>query len=131
MQDTIIGGYTEMEPLGPQDAADAGGDAQISAAYSRRFVRDLGDGTFAVITLQTYVVDTQGDPDQPARPVLTHDFEYTVCTDPADMDNPANQSYTGAQDLPPVTTDEEVRAACAAFDPATLTWAGQPHPTSP
>lgn len=123
--------YTEMEPLGPQDAADAGGDAQISAAYSRRFVRDLLDGTYAVVSLETYVVDTQGDPDRPARPVLTHAFEYTVCTDPADLDGTTILEFSGAQDMPSVGTDEEVRAACAAFDPATLTWAGQPHPTSP
>lgn len=127
--------YTEMPPLGPCDAGDPGGDSQMTSAYSRRFVRDLGDGTFAVVEVETYAVNTEGDPDKPPRPVLTFLFEYRECTDPIDPDSVSLAEYSSSRDVPRSPgdadpTDEDARAVCAAFDPATLTWAGEPHPTA-
>jgi len=126
--------YTEAEPLGPTDAGDAGGGAQLSLAYCRRFVRKLSDGKhYGVVDIECMVVDlNDGNPDAPVRPVLSRSFGFTVCTDPDDPGMSEVQSYSAyapdeerGKGEPPYT-DADVFAACAAFDPAVLTWDGEP-----
>lgn len=126
--------YTEAAPLGPTDAGDAGGPAQMSIAYCRRFIRPLSDGVHhGAVDVECMVINADdGDPDKPVRPVLAQSFGFTVCTDPADPGGSEVQSYSAyAPDLErepgkPEFTDEDVFALCAAFDPAVLTWDGEP-----
>jgi hypothetical protein len=126
--------YTEAEPLGPTDAGDAGGPAQMSTAYVRRFIRPLDDGVhFCAVDVECMVVNANdGDPDAPERLVLSQSFGWTVCTDPTDPTGSEVRAYTSyARDLErpagaPPFTDADAFALCAEFDPSALTWAGEP-----
>jgi hypothetical protein len=127
--------YTEAEPLGPSDVGDAGGDQQVSAAYSRRFVRKLTDGqNYGVIDIECYVVATNSDTEPGEDPglVLTHLFAYTVCADPTDLDHTEIFSDTRYHDIPlrpgQSLSDETVRRLSARLDPAQLDWDGEQLP---
>lgn len=123
--------YTDLDPGEPVDVGDAGGDAQISAAYGRRFVRKLTDGThYGVIDLECYVLNANPDPDGPAELVVTHWFSFTTCTDPRDLDGTGDPMTTQYFDIPlragqTGLSDETIRRLCARFDPAVLDWDGE------
>lgn len=122
--------YTEAEPLGPTDAGDAGGDAQMSTAYCRRFIRSLPDGRYGALDVECYVVNVETDPDKPVHPVLARSFGFTVCTDPADVGATEEQSDThydpDIEHVPgtPEFTDADAHRLCAEFDVSTadLSW---------
>lgn len=121
--------YTEVEPLGPTDNGNSGGDAQLSTAWGRRFVRPLTDGLhFGVVDVEYYVVNA--NPDSPAEVKIEHTIAYTVCWDPTDPGGTEEQSYTRYPEVPraegdPLPTDDDCYRLCAEFDPATLDWDGE------
>lgn len=128
--------YTEVEPAGPVDHAQPGGDAQLSTAWGRRFVwpvpdhqiDDPADGGYAVVTVECYVVNTNPNGD-PERPVLTRVVSYSRCLDPADVGGTERYATDTTTDHPEVRdpTGEDAHRLCAAFDPATLDWDGEPR----
>lgn len=65
--------WVRVDPLA-HEAADAGGDYQISDAYDARWIAPLTDGNTAVITRYFYVLDIEG------RVFLEEKTEYLVCT---------------------------------------------------
>lgn len=130
--------YVELAPLGPTDAGDSAGTAQMSTAYVRRFTRPLDGGShYAVIDVECYAVNAAANDDEPARPVLSRSYGYTVCANPADPSSTEVNSYTSydpdIEHIPgqPPFTDEDAYRLCAEVDPATLTWDGRPDPEHP
>lgn len=114
----------------PRPGGDAGGDGQVSEAWSRRFVRPLRDGTFAVITVYVYVHDERmrtADDTIPNPLTVSRQTEFTVCRNPADLGGTEEFSDSTYVLVPGVAhTDDAAREVCAAIDPAQFTWDGTP-----
>ncbi len=59
-------------------AGHVGGDHQVSEAYDARWVRQLPDGRWSVVTRTFYIAASDG------ATVMLEQTEYVVCTDPGD-----------------------------------------------
>lgn len=118
--------YTEVEPVGPQEHGDVGGDNQLSGAWGRRFLRDdtTGDGEYAMVTVTFY---TESDPNDGDRVLLTRQVEYMLCRDPQDPGGTEVWSDLRYDDIPVGGTPDErtAQVACRSFDPAAVTWDGE------
>lgn len=155
--------WIEMDPRGPQHV-ELHLEGDVSKEWQRRFFRALPDGTFAVYTVTFYnearmdQVDLTklDDPSKPYQPgvndyaplgdlvVLTRWSDFTVCTDPADVDGTEvdgryQMVIRDERELGVWTEDEwQVETAlakrtqleylprlvCAAYDPRGISWAG-------
>lgn len=141
------GPWTE-DPQGfMEDGGDVGGDYQASAAPSRRFTRDLGDGTYGVIDVYGYIevrhfeLDESGartgsismDADENTeRDVdVTIMTTYTRCEDLGDVggsDISSDMTYEHPYDVIPQDDDDRVfesaKAAIKRLAPSDYEWDG-------
>lgn len=119
---TSNAGYLEVAPLGPHEGQDVGGDGQASQSWCRRFVRPLGDGTSAMITVYLYV---DADPADPASLRLMRQTEFMRChdtEDPGATEEFCDYTYVTA---PGEATEATAKAVCAALSPDGFTWDGR------
>lgn len=110
-----MGLYTEHESGIDLDSGDVGGDDQATAAASRRFQRQLDDGTWAIVTV--YAFGTSKEVDEGAS--YQHDVEvmteYMVCsdvTDPGSTEIDADYRYWFPFDVGPDTPEKAYEWAC-------------------
>lgn len=119
--------YAEVDPVGPHVSGDVGGDNQVSEAWGRRFYRVLPDGEYAVIDVDFYVEDENGqDHEDRPRLVITRQTHFARCTDledPGSSETYADVMYATETTFAP-PTEELAKRMCAEFDPAELDWNG-------
>lgn len=111
--------WHEVEPYGPLDEGDIGGDIQVGIAWGRRFARLLPSGRWAVIDDAYYTVAENTRPgreDDNAEPNdIQNQVSFTVCRDLDDVagtEEYADMQYEWADGWP--LTDETARLLCAA-----------------
>lgn len=124
-------GWRELEPLGAQRGGDVGGDDQVSESWCRRFVKPVGDGEHAQVTVYFFLARRTGPDGQPeAELELTRQTEYSVCrTDFADRNDGetyANQTEL-VERLATWLTEWHARDACQNFDMNLIRWDGTPR----
>lgn len=115
--------YTEAAPFGPSPSGDVAGAAQLSTAWGRRFVADLGGGLWDVCDIDVFVVDADHNEEvKLRRPVIELRVAHTLCSDPTDPTGTELDTMpVDSRQLPgDDATDDLARAWCAAFDPATV-----------
>lgn len=123
--------YREAEPLGPTDAGDAYGDAQIGRAWVRRFWRKTTDGEHvAVIDVECGVINANPNSDEPPEVMLTRTLGYTLCTELANVGGTEVWSDPVSIDYEPkpgsrLPTDDDAYRMCAAYDISEETWDGE------
>lgn len=93
-------------------AGDIGGDYQVSDAWSARWSRDLGNGTFAVVTRSYYLTSWHGGG-------LECQTEYLVCHDPLEPGSTEVSSF-GVTEL--VASDDPRASAVTAPEPTDAEW---------
>jgi hypothetical protein len=97
--------FTEQEPCRPQEDP-------ISGSWSRRFQRQLSDGSWQVVTLEFYVSDADSD-----EPALVRNHENVICPDPARPDRVTSYDASATESVPTdsVPTAAAALTACAAL----------------
>lgn len=103
--------WTECEPLGPTDAGDVGGDAQISDAFMRRWSKPAPGGFWAVVDVTAYV--EKNDESTSMQRII----DLLVCADPSDPWGTELWSDVYEWDYVPRAemTSEGARKACADY----------------
>lgn len=130
-----------------EDGGTVGGDYQFSAAPSRRFTRDLGDGTYGVIDVYGYVevrhfeldengartgtISTEAHENTQRDVDVTIMTTYTRCKDLDDVGGSeisADMTYTNPYDIVPQDDDDRALAdavsAIKRLSPSDFDWDG-------
>jgi hypothetical protein len=123
--------YIEAAPVGPVPAGDIGGDEAITEGFSRRFWRPKpgAAGEWLTADVAFYYAQQEGE-DGAADPypvTLNCEMEFRV-VEGDDYDSAdevyADIRYITVSGCDGEPTKDKARAACAAFDAATLAWDG-------
>lgn len=121
--------WYEVAPLDLPSGGDCGGDHQDSDSVTRRFARPQADtGLWSVLTVYWYLTDDRkaGWVAEPAGPRLERQEEFMICRDlhlVGDTEEWCDYRYETEQDWEP--TEENVKAAARAFNPARIGWDGE------
>lgn len=113
--------WIEAYPHGISDEGDVGGDAQIGAAWGKRFVRYVSRaGVWVVLNDYFYVADERGlgNPDADWQ-WIENQTEIMVCTDPDDPGSTeifADYSYWEMDPQFGVDLDEEAQRLAEGCD---------------
>jgi hypothetical protein len=125
---TNVHTYIEMSPPWPLPNGDIGGDRQLGESWGRRFRREqpTADGDHPMVNVSFYV--EAGDFGAGESTAMMREVEYMLCRNPNDPGATETWSDTrydqvGFEGTP---TDSFARELCLAFDPATITWDGEP-----
>lgn len=128
MSETVnVDQWHEVEPFGPMDEGDVGGDWQVGTAWGRRFARRLPSGRWAVITDVFYTVadnTREGREHDDTEPNdIQNSTEFTVCRDLDDIgmtEELSDYQYDWAEGTP--INDETTRALCARLRAGYYDW---------
>jgi hypothetical protein len=103
-------------------AGDVGGDQQVSEAYNARWVRQLPDGRWSVVSRAYYTAESDG------AKVMLEQTEYMVCTDPGDPGSTevaSSDAYAVVTSAPPLDEAAVQDAAREAWAPTNAEWNNQ------
>jgi len=122
--DSLPEQWMEMAPLGVQKAGDVGGDAQVSEAFSRRWVMRRRVGDWAVFTATFYValVPPSAGADQPRVVEVMEDYE--IAEDLHDLDGSQTFAETRYRGLVGEPTEEHARLLAEQMNAGRVQWTG-------
>lgn len=117
-----MSGWARQEPL-VFSGGDCGGDIQTGESFTARWVADLGDGTFGLVTRSFYTAHAQQDEGDAVglngtyEPYLECQTEYLICTDPSDPGGTAEWSEYGYHDAGGEVSDNGAYQAALHAEP--------------
>lgn len=126
-KDMDVTQWHEVEPFGPYDEGEVGGDIQDGTAWGRRFARLLPSGRWAVITDTYYTVADNTRPGRNDDDQTPNDIQnctmFTVCRN---MEDVGGTEEWGDIQYSWVdwwnATDENARKCCARLRPGDYGW---------